>query len=109
VSKLTYNPVPGLLVRCLYTARPSVFAHGDELLPVKGTLYTIREVGVCVRSAETVLTLRELPNPKRRYGNWDYATQPAFPAERFVPVDPKAIDVFREIAKRVSPLSTVEA
>lgn len=99
MSKLTYDPKPGMLVRCLVQFVLPPYARGDETLPRKGTIYTIRQVAPCVITGAIVLTLSEIVNERRVYRGGS-AHEPAWRAELFAPVDPKAIDVFREIAAR---------
>lgn len=81
----------GQLVVCINTEK---FGCGAQTFPVKGRVYTVREL--FTYNGEPHVHLNEIVNPPddfpAGYG------EPWFNAKRFRPVDDKRIEVFRRIA-----------
>ncbi len=68
---------------------------GDEIGPVKGCIYTIREVLWDDFCGKVVLRLHEIRNPTRNYADRRWET--AFIADCFRPVRKTSIDIFRSL------------
>jgi hypothetical protein len=71
--------------------------YGDEVGPIKGETYTIREV---VFFADLVtVRLVEVVNPKRKYREFPDGNEPSFGAWRFRPVQTRktSIEVFERL------------
>lgn len=71
--------------------------YGDEILPVKGEHYTLRDIGVDPAIGSVCVWLVEIVNEERRYTHSllgrDVVTEPAFPAYRFRPVQRRKTDI----------------
>lgn len=84
----------GMQVVCVeHWVLPPGLGYGDEVGPVGGQTYTIRDIiGVHPRTGEFCLRLEEISNPVREYVGGRY--EPMFRASRFRPVRKTIIGVF---------------
>jgi hypothetical protein len=107
----------GQKVACIETWHLNGKGNGDERGPVKGSAYTIRQIGVGLspkNPSGVHVRLVEIENPTRRYREGVYEV--CFGAWRFRPIVERATDisVFTEILRREtlpstpSPLPLVE-
>src|SRR3990167_7935284 len=88
----------GQLVECVDDVNwPSAWRALTATVPVKGRVYTVREVA----THENVygLCLEEIIDPIRRFS--DGFTEPKFNQARFRPIREQSIEIFREIARGV--------
>lgn len=101
------NFAPGQLVECIKSidrraATGELNGYGDEILPQKGIIYTVRD-GVAAKDCRSIPCIRlvEIVNPAREYimrlSGRNVCGEPAFQVHHFRPVDPRRLDVFRKI------------
>jgi hypothetical protein len=84
----------GQKVVCIATWDHNGKGYGDEVGPVKGSIYTVRCIGVGLSPKfPTSLQVRvfEILNPTRQYAEGFY--EGAFAAWRFRPVDDRKTDI----------------
>lgn len=71
-------------------------AYGDELIPVVGKVYALREIAPCSWSGIMSVYLAELVNPERRYilpNGSAIEGEPGFDAKHFRPVQTRKTDI----------------
>jgi hypothetical protein len=96
----------GQLVVCVDDNWPSPRGgYGDELLPIRGKIYTVREVFQRRGDDEPSMLLEEVVNDVRPYlmrdGSSVELLEPSFVLRRFHPVDNAALDVFRQTTVKI--------
>lgn len=93
---------PGMRVVCICDDWPPGFKERETLrhgaiFPVKGRVYTLREVIVTPDTGELVVRLVEIVNPAIVFLWNDTLGEPLWGAFRFRPLDESRLDVFRNL------------
>lgn len=102
----------GQKVVCIETWRLGKLGYGDEIGPVAGRIYTIRQIGTCLvphYPRQICVRLQEIDNGVRWYENGPY--EAAFRASRFRPLIERKTDISfaHEILRKVSQSDQVQA
>jgi hypothetical protein len=95
---MPYNPVPGMLVRCVDDHFEGVALLIAKHFPVRNIIYTVREL--VNYEGIPALLLEEIRNPPCSLPSHQ-PIEAAFILPRFVPVDPSRLEVFRRSVERV--------
>jgi hypothetical protein len=93
---------PGVRVVCVFDDWPPGFKEQEQLrhgsaFPVKGRVYTLRDVVISEDTRELLVRLVEIVNPPVVI-LWDGSIgEPLWGAFRFRPLDESRLDVFRNL------------
>lgn len=95
----------GQRVICVKESKPSR-RYGDEHMPCKWQIYTVRAAGIHSHTGVPIVRLVEIVNARRLY---DFGMcEPSFKAAAFRPIADTDIDIFRQFLETPSPWAVAQ-